>query len=269
MVKSEGDGIAVDILPLVSGCNGSLTFVIPGSSLKGVWRSQAERIVRTLKAQTIGDNFAEQVKVDLVKTLFGAAAELDENKQQLGYLGSLAIDDCYANIPISPDQWASVTNARDKEELRTSLDAAKLNDTQQAFHVAIDRWTGGAADGFLYSVLEPMGVSWQPIQLTLNLERLQTRQPGDIYYPAIALFLLVLRDFMNNRLPIGFGTNRGMGAIKVKEIKIQGTGNLGELKDIQNLILTKNDFSEIHTDLITMLNKEWQNWIKQLGGECA
>jgi len=48
MVKSEGEGIAVDILPLVSKANQKTFFVIPGSSIKGVLRTQAERIIRTV-----------------------------------------------------------------------------------------------------------------------------------------------------------------------------------------------------------------------------
>lgn len=100
MVKSEGDGMAVDILPLVSGVSGGLTFVIPGSSLKGVWRSQAERIIRTVCNHSLNyedkDKFDQQVKLELIKTLFGAPAELDENQNQLGYLSCLAVDDCFA-----------------------------------------------------------------------------------------------------------------------------------------------------------------------------
>ena len=48
MVKAERDGIAVDMLPLVSAIDERLTFVLPGSSIKGSFRSQAERIVRTV-----------------------------------------------------------------------------------------------------------------------------------------------------------------------------------------------------------------------------
>jgi CRISPR/Cas system CSM-associated protein Csm3 (group 7 of RAMP superfamily) len=69
MVKAEADGIAVDILPLVSA-NGLvsandksnlLNFVIPGSSIKGSLRSQSERIMRTvLNKQT--DNTGDSRK---------------------------------------------------------------------------------------------------------------------------------------------------------------------------------------------------------------
>ena len=34
-------------------------------------------------------------------------------------------------------------------------------------HVAVDRWTGGAAENLLFSVAEPVSASWQPIQMSL------------------------------------------------------------------------------------------------------
>ncbi|EDZ92539.1 protein of unknown function DUF324, partial [Limnospira maxima CS-328] len=49
MVKAEGDGIAIDMLPLVSQVDSGVRFVIPGSSIKGVLRAHAERIVRTVR----------------------------------------------------------------------------------------------------------------------------------------------------------------------------------------------------------------------------
>ncbi|MGI0483504.1 RAMP superfamily CRISPR-associated protein, partial [Geminocystis sp. CENA526] len=171
MVKSEGDGMTVDILPLVSGKGGGLTFVIPGSSLKGVWRSQAERIIRTVcnHSLTLDDDFNQQVTLELIKTLFGTPAELDENQKQLGYLSCLAVDDCFANIPMASHQWASITDATKDSSLRNSLDSMGLQDTQLGYHVGIDRWIGSAAEGFLYTTLEPFGVNWENIEISLNL----------------------------------------------------------------------------------------------------
>ncbi|MDR9405491.1 MAG: RAMP superfamily CRISPR-associated protein, partial [Halothece sp. Uz-M2-17] len=73
MVKSEGEGIAVDILPLVSQVNQNTYFVIPGSAIKGVLRTQAERIVRTVCDWSTADDFSEQVELDLINELFGRA----------------------------------------------------------------------------------------------------------------------------------------------------------------------------------------------------
>jgi len=261
MVKSEGDGMAVDILPLVSGIDGGLTFVIPGSSLKGVWRSQAERIIRTVcnHSFTSDVDFNQQVTLELIKTLFGATAELDENQQQLGYLSCLAVDDCFANIPMTSHQWASITDATSDSSLRNCLNNMGLKDTQLGYHVAIDRWTGSAAEGFLYMTLEPFGVNWQPIEISLNLHRLK-QYNQTLYLPSLALFLLVLRDFMESKIPIGFGVNRGMGAIQVEEVKINGKGiDNDELKALSQTTLTS--FYDLDNSLLTNLNSHWQSWL--------
>ena len=110
MVKSESDGITVDHLPLVSAVDSrNLAFVLPGSSIKGALRTQAERIVRTIRQRPVPDSgdlshrFMEQLdEYSLITALFGRAAKVEKNSNfgnkptQLGYVGALAVDDCYA-----------------------------------------------------------------------------------------------------------------------------------------------------------------------------
>lgn len=88
----------------------------------------------------------------------------------------------------------------------------------QADHVALDRWTGGAADGRLFSVLEPHTVEWEPIRLSVDLTRLGAEWSGS----ALALLLLVLRDLAAGRVPLGALSNRGFGDIDVTEITLTG-----------------------------------------------
>jgi len=265
MVKAEADGIAVDILPLVSANGSNLSFVIPGSSIKGSLRSQSERIMRTLlnkQTESTGDSrkdFSNQLEqVDLIRHLFGTAAKI-VNGEQVGNIGALSTDDCYASLDFSEQQWLAVTSAQNESGLRTSLDAANLNSTQQAFHVAIDRWTGGAAEGFLYSNLEPIDVSWQPIRLTINCTRIKEKSD---YLPAIALILLTLRDLSMGKIPLGYGTNRGMGAIGVTNIKLTGSGfdellpNLSLPKELQN-----GDITGLDQELLQHLTDAWQTKI--------
>lgn len=154
-------------------------------------------------------------------------------------MGALFVEDCYANHTMQPDAWSSVESAANQAELQTGLNQAGLKDTQQAFHVAIDRWTGGAADGCLYSTLEPMGIEWQPITLKLDLHRM-----GGWQSVGIMLLLLLLRDLLQGRIPLGYATNRGMGAIQVNSIAIDYSGleaPLNHLSEIRiehgNLIL--------------------------------
>ncbi|PZO57608.1 MAG: hypothetical protein DCF15_06845, partial [Phormidesmis priestleyi] len=151
MVKAEADGITVDMLPLVSNDDDKTCFVIPGSAIKGSLRSQAERIMRTFLGTAIAQTenpkqrFLDQLNdIPIVEKLFGQGA-----KQQ----GALAVDDCYAHQKMTANEWSAIATATDEQNLRLALAAADLGHVQQAFHVGIDRWTGGAAESQLYSTL--------------------------------------------------------------------------------------------------------------------
>jgi len=274
MVKSEGEGIAVDILPLVSQANQNTYFVIPGSSIKGVLRTQAERIVRTVCNWSTPEKFSEQVKLDLVNELFGAA-EQNNGGQSKGKMSALSVDDCYATIEMETEKWSAVERATKsdnqefqdfKETLKTAVDVENSNENpfrklQPAMHVAVDRWTGGAADGMLYSVLEPIGVEWDNIAIHLDLARLQKYYSDQVkVQAAIALVLLVLRDFADRKIPIGYGTNRGMGTVEVQEMKLDCTP-IKDLPEIDQVSAIARDLSSLGDEILTPLNTAWRNWI--------
>lgn len=260
MVKAEGEGIAVDILPLTSANGASLTFVLPGSSIKGSLRTQAERIVRTVLGIGIVDQsnpyvqqkYPTQINVPLISELFGKAAKI-ENRDQQGRIGALSVIDCYANLAISPQAWANIESATTESQLRTSLGAVGLADTKQAMHVAIDRWTGGAADQMLYSTLEPIGFDWEPIVLELDLSSKSLPK-----YAAIALILLVLRDMMLSKIPLGYATNRGMGAIAVDSINITGSGLDLDFAALESVTFTDKNFNGLD---LSKLTTQWKQWI--------
>lgn len=88
-------------------------------------------------------------------------------------------------------------------------------------HVAIDRWTGGAAQGRLFSVLEPaLATAWHPIRLRVDPRRAGGPEGDDA--TAVVLFLLVLRDLADGWLSLGFGRTRGRGHVAVREIEFSG-----------------------------------------------
>jgi CRISPR/Cas system CSM-associated protein Csm3 (group 7 of RAMP superfamily) len=285
MVKAEGDGLAIDILPLVSQVGSDVRFVIPGSSIKGVLRTQAERIVRTLAQTATVDDFLNQLRLHLVNELFGSAGRGQDDP---GKMGALAVDDCFSALPMTPNNWAAVENATEmtgnfsvpspngqtrtatlQSEIRNALGGNQnpYQVLQPAMHVAVDRWTGGAAEGMLYSVLEPIGVEWEPIQIHLDIARLQNyyRHKPDHLKPAIALLLLVLRDLANKKIPVGYGTNRGMGTIEVTGLTLNGkslsTLNLDPLETMTCPQLTNLD--PVFRDDLT---NAWQQWIKDPAG---
>jgi CRISPR/Cas system CSM-associated protein Csm3 (group 7 of RAMP superfamily) len=258
MVKSGREGIAVDMLPLVSTTATGVRFCLPGSAIKGALRSHADRIVCTaarlaeIKEQNPQKRFLEQMRRPLVQEVFGSAADA-------GRSGSLSVDDCYSKQAMTSEAWSAIETATTSESLYEAFQNAGLNDCQQSFHVAIDRWTGGAADSFLFSVLEPLSIAWQPLRLDLNLEHLE----ASLRKPALALLLFVLRDLGAGRIPLGYGANRGMGAIRVNSVDIKGRGLEEALAPLISVSLGAGDFMKLDPLLLNDLNQSWQDWISQ------
>lgn len=262
MVKAEVAGVTVDTLPLVSAIGDRLSLVLPGSSVKGALRSQAERIIRTLCDIAVfngesRDRFEQQLQIPLVSELFGTAAtkQPNGNLPKKRQLGRLFVEDCYANGDFSSQQWEQMLAATQPPELKTALEQANLNQTQAAFHVAIDRWTGGAADGALYSTLEPMQ-SWQSLQWMLDFAHLDRTEQRSL----LMLTLLLLRDLAEGRIPLGFATNRGMGTIQVDQIQLNGQ-ILTELIGEEAIAIPNGDFSQLTGDWIAELSQDWQTQI--------
>jgi len=296
MVKAEHTGVSVDMLPLVSARNSDLTFVLPGSSIKGALRSQAERIIRTvcgINAPRVKnrDDFMRQIEMStgedahapassLIGGLFGSRGSVEMEEKEppphgpLPGLGALTVEDCYASCRFTPQQWEEIekaANVNDKGEslegrgspLQTALTTACLTDLQQAFHVAIDRWTGGAADGALYTVLEPHGLTWEPIELTLDLSRL----PEKDQHPAVMCLLLTLRDLIAGRIPLGFSVNRGMGSLEVTGIEITPENLNSELSQLQDVRILNGKLDGFSDDLKGTLERAWANWLEGGGND--
>ncbi len=296
MVKAGYDGIGVDMLPLTSGVrDGELALCLPGSSIKGVLRSHAERIMRTLldcedkepKFRTKGKDFHDQIdSIPLTEKLFGARSKSKDNNngnpattnkgkgntQAKPGLGALAIDDCYAKPEhsMSTDAWRKVEIARvnnDESSARWELTQALEEIPNANFrinhHVAIDRWTGGASEGALYSTLVPIPKedSWEAMRFTFDFRRIEKESQ----LPALMLLLLVLRDVAENRLPFVFATNRGMGEIEVENICLKGAGFESELSCLNTssedgLVLSKGKFADLDKGLKETLKTEWEAW---------
>ena len=269
MVKAGLDGVGVDTLPLVSDIgDGKLAPVLPGSSIKGVLRGQAERIVRTMRgipAAAIDDpkqRFLKHKRVELVEYLFGSTGRDDEEATRLGR-GALGVDDCYAvAIRFTPEHWQRITlaapDATDEHpsELRQKLGEAGVEDWTAAYHVAVDRWTDGAADGFLYSVLEPHGVAWEPIRIEID----PTRLPG-CECEGLALLLLVMRDLAGGKLPLGFATHRGMGAIAIDDVSFQAAGCAAPFVGLDGVSLPGGRLEGLPAAVRSELNTAWKNWL--------
>lgn len=298
MVKSELTGDAVDILPLMGNVDEKSAFLLPGASIKGALRTQAERIIRTVLQRPLDTEnpakFTNQIRLPLVDTLFGLAADdekvnrkgssegtdakADAQKDQwLPGLGALFIEDCFSDTrhPIDTLQRLSRVPKEPTQLLQDTLEETKLTganskgnvDTQLAYHVAVDRWTGGAADSFLYTNLEPFNIPWESIELSLDFKRFPEDETQQL--AGVALMLLLLRDMSDRRIPLGYGTNRGLGSMTLTDVHFSTRGDLPEaLKAFDDTHWQANGFSPLSFDslektTLTTLNTAWGDWIEQ------
>jgi hypothetical protein len=182
----------------------------------------------------------------------------DAQAQTLG-LGALGADDCFATGGVTEDARRRITRAGDEADLRRALDGAGVSDWQQAFHVAIDRWTGGAAESLLYTALEPFRVGWEPIRLTIDLARLPDYLDRDA---GLALVHLVLRDLAAGRLPLGFATNRGMGTVRVTRVALR-PHDLGDPWPAGEIVLPGGDPKHLSDGRRRAINAAWTAWLKE------
>jgi len=72
--------------------------------------------------------------------------------------------------------------------------------------------------------------------------------------------LLVLREFANRKIPIGYGTNRGMGTVEVQAINLNCSVIEG-LPDIEKKTAIAPDLLNLGEEILNPLNTAWQNWI--------
>ncbi|MBQ9565165.1 MAG: hypothetical protein IJU98_06210, partial [Synergistaceae bacterium] len=100
MVKAGRDGIEADMLPLMSGVgNGNVAPVIPGSSIKGVLRSQARKILNTLFNPDYDPKYDGEKQTgerwEILSSLFGS-------KDAAGHL---SVSDVYYHQSIPLRDW--------------------------------------------------------------------------------------------------------------------------------------------------------------------
>ncbi|WP_198532734.1 hypothetical protein, partial [Carbonactinospora thermoautotrophica] len=181
-----------------------------------------------------------------VRALFGAApaprardtTSNPASEEDSRGVGAVAVDDCFATSSIPAEVWNAVYCVPGDDPQAAGepqgLDPGAREELaryglEQADHVAIDRWTGGAAEGRLYSVLEPHGLAWEPITLTVDLDRL-ARHRDVSADAALALLLLVLRDLKAGRVPLGYATNRGLGDITVDAVTLTFPDQRGQVE---------------------------------------
>ena len=250
MLKASHEGVEINMLPrTANGLHGKHALILPGSSIKGAFRSHAERIVRSLLNvdDSVDDTPLIDVLFGVARTGSGKRTGASANSAQAeksATAGVLRFKTLYASNGHS-DAWLalakSASEASEKDVLLSphykALKAAHLRaDKAQpqvdiAYHVAIDRFTGGAADKMLYTAVEPWHTQWPPLEISLDYgvleQRLKLRgyqDPAAAAQAAQVLLLHLLNDFCNGEIALGFASTRGYGAVSAQPGAVQFTG---------------------------------------------
>lgn len=198
------------------------SLLLPGTSIRGALRSHCSRIARSIVSDSEGsDELAmpgdvhKQLAADplLVRYLFGTTE----------YRGAVHVHDCEGQI---------LTEAEKDKPLKLTRNA-------------IDRVTGSAAHGALYSELLYPHATWDSIRIDVDHAQLcrNIRQdPGDFRLPApsssdkdyelpgfkihlraaILLLTMAITDLCEGVLPLGGGTGGGLGFIEVSRVSFVG-----------------------------------------------
>ncbi|MGI8783256.1 MAG: RAMP superfamily CRISPR-associated protein [Acidobacteriota bacterium] len=188
--------------------------ILPGASLRGVLRSQAEKIVRTLETLETSnpDDFLKtcpacnpvESNVDaalancsvLLRKKAGASDREEVNETRL----------CPACRLFGSSLWGSRLIVEDALGVIPSDD----NSRKMLDFVAIDRFTGGARDKAKFDAL----ALWRPI-LDVSIH-LDNPLPGELGW-----LWLVLRDLKEGMLTVGHGAAKGFGRASIRDCKIR------------------------------------------------
>ncbi len=195
-------------------------YFLPGSSLKGILRTRAEKIIRTLNFhQAHGDEVEYKKRIcacavtrkrtgndDTLGGCFAKSKEQREAEKMQAwevYERSCMACRLFGNSMMRGRLFAGEGHLINENVVRT-----KLFD-----HVAIDRFAGGAAEAKKYDArpLMPAENKAPLFALRLHLERPEAWMLG--------LLALVLKDLHNGDMRIGHATRRGYGKMRawVKE----------------------------------------------------
>lgn len=215
MVKAGGAGEHIQQVPLTTRTPEGYRAVIPGASIKGALRARAERIWRTLAGASgggvAGVHAQPAAEMEAVSDLFGRPRERGQVCR-----AALSVLDCHHDKAFSKDPrtWRA-----DEDQGSRPPGDRRFPGMRAQTRIAVDRFTGGAMDSALFTQVTPPWEDrepvWQPLVFELELDRL----PGvERQHRAMALLWLVLRDLIAGDIPLGFGTNQGLGAVRVERI---------------------------------------------------
>jgi CRISPR/Cas system CSM-associated protein Csm3 (group 7 of RAMP superfamily) len=174
--------------------------VVPGSAVKGLLRSRAEFVLRSVGVTPApcADKPCDAEKCWTCR-VFGYGGGQDSDDSAVGARAAVRVADAVVAGPVPA----------------------------QRTHVAIDRFTGGALDGALYT-MEVLEAGSFP----LAVERLPGAVDDDLARQVRAVLRLVLEDLNDGIIGMGGGTARGYGSVRVDFAAASGLPALAEARSV-------------------------------------
>jgi len=196
------NGYLADTIHLKSFRNGGAQPILSGTSLAGVIRSRAYKIVNTLK----GEDFADEITNNMFgKRIFSAK-----------------------DIP-------SGSRVIIKEaEIKNGITNLIQN------RIKIDRFTGGAYPGALFSEQPLFGKSEQKTQVTIDIKLLKTKNANK-FKAEVGLLLMVLKDLWTGDLPVGGGSSVGRGRLKGVKATLKHGDKIWQIKEENGKLVFSGD----------------------------
>ena len=268
LVKSGyGTVSGPDMTPVRTYRNGKTEVYLPGSSLKGVFRSHIEKVIRTLKKDVVCNPF--------VKT--NDKAKEQGNKLICSDYAEVFCGDKFEvrqrdSLRVGGNQWRRTKEDLSNEQVysdscpacrlfgstsfigRVAISDAYLDSqekTEQRDGVGIDRFTGGAASQAKFDLeVVSSGVVFETNIYLRNFEVWQ-----------LGMLMLIVQDLEDSLIRIGSGRSRGLGNVtcKISEISINYIGAVKgkSVKDVWGLgkLLGNKSYGTDANDQLTVQNQ--------------
>ena len=222
-----------DLTPVLTYRNGKTEIYLPGSSLKGVFRSHIEKVIRTLKDGAVCNPFVKTeedrakkqgnqlVYPDYAEVSCGDKFEVrqkDESWRVDGIRWGHS-KECVSNEDVYRDSCPACRLFGSTSFIgRVAISDAYLTGpqkTEERASVGIDRFTSGVASGpFDLEAVSP-GVRFETI---IHLRNFEVWQLG--------MLMLIVQDLEDDLIRIGSGRSRGLGNVKgeISEVSVSYLG---------------------------------------------
>ena len=200
-----------DMTPVVTWRGKEQEVFMPGSSLKGVFRSHLEKIANSLKPRVVCYPFesneekqvdAAQRKHDYRESCGGMFTRFEQQRKSLEAYSELVYE---ASCPIcrlfGSTSFIGRIAISDAYLAQGSKETRELRDG-----IGIDRLTGGASHGAKFELeVVSSGVSFETVIHLRNFEIWQ-----------LGMLFAVLQDMQDELIRVGSGRSRGLGQVKAE-----------------------------------------------------